>query len=101
MRKGFRAACRRAKSENMRWRDLRHTFASWFVQRGGDLYKLSRILGHTGLQMTSRYGYLRVVDLHDAIERMAQDRPQERQIDLPARARSTAQLDGREPENHR
>ena len=80
MKKGFAAACRRAKVENMRWHDLRHTCASWFVQRGGDLYKLSRILGHTGLQMTSRYGHLRVEDLHAEIEKVAQYRTQERQI---------------------
>jgi integrase len=83
MKKGFAAACRRAKIENMRWHDLRHTCASWWVQRGGDLYKLSRVLGHTGLQMTSRYGHLRVQDLHDEIEKVAQYRPQERQIQPP------------------
>ncbi|WP_267361724.1 MULTISPECIES: site-specific integrase [unclassified Methylobacterium] len=101
MKKGFAAACRRAKIENMRWHDLRHTFASWFVQRGGDLYKLSRILGHTGLQMTSRYGHLRVEDLHNEIEKVAQYRPQERLIDLHATAGSTVQQEHREPENPR
>ena len=80
MKKGFSAACRRAKIADMRWHDLRHTFASWFIQRGGDLYKLSRILGHAGLQMTTRYGHLRVEDLHNEIERVAQYRPQERLI---------------------
>lgn len=99
MKKGFAAACRRAKVENMRWHDLRHTFASWFVQRGGDLYKLSRILGHTGLQMTSRYGHLRVEDLHDEIEKVAQYRPQERLIDLPESSRNTIPADGPEHEN--
>lgn len=83
MKKGFAATCRRAKVANLRWHDLRHTFASWFVQRGGDLYKLSRILGHTSLAMTSRYGHLRVEDLHDEIEKVAQYRPQERLIDQP------------------
>ena len=37
MKKGFNAACRRAKITGIRWHDLRHTFASWFVQSGGDL----------------------------------------------------------------
>lgn len=80
MKKGFGGACRRAKVTNMRWHDLRHTFASWYVQRGGDLYRLSRILGHSGLQMTARYGHLRVEDLHEEIGRVAQNRPQERLI---------------------
>ena len=54
MKKGFNAACRRAKIVGIRWHDLRHTFASWFVQSGGDLYHLSRILGHSTVQMTTR-----------------------------------------------
>ncbi len=54
MKKGFNAACRRAKITDIRWHDLRHTFASWFVQSGGDLYHLSRILGHAAVQMTTR-----------------------------------------------
>lgn len=101
MKKGFAAACRRAKVENMRWHDLRHTFASWFVQRGGDLYKLSRILGHTGLQMTSRYGHLRVEDLHDEVQRVAQYRPQERLIELSEEARNTDRAEGQEHKNPR
>jgi integrase len=54
MKKGFNAACRRAKITGIRWHALRHTFASWFVQSGGDLYHLSRILGHSTVQMTTR-----------------------------------------------
>ncbi|WP_306127917.1 site-specific integrase [Roseovarius sp. MMSF_3350] len=45
--------------------DLRHTFASWYVQRGGDLYRLQLILGHTGPAMTQRYAHLRVDDLRE------------------------------------
>lgn len=80
-RKAFEAACRRAGIENFRFHDLRHTFASWFVQQGGDLYRLSRILGHTTLQMTARYGHLRTDDLHDEIQRVAQKRTQEHQTE--------------------
>lgn len=62
----------------------RHSFASWFVQDGGDLYRLSRILGHATLQMTARYGHLRTDDLHEELERVTQrrshKRSQERQI---------------------
>ena len=78
LKKGFSAACRRAKITGLRWHDLRHTFASWFVQSGGDLYHLSRILGHSTVQMTTRYSHLRTDDLHAELRRVAQKRPQER-----------------------
>lgn len=81
MKKGFNAACRRAKIVGIRWHDLRHTFASWFVQSGGDLYHLSRILGHSTVQMTTRYSHLRTGDLHAELRRVAQNRPHEHLID--------------------
>lgn len=37
---------------------LRHTFASWWVQDGGDLYELQRILGHSSIALTQRYAHL-------------------------------------------
>jgi integrase/recombinase XerD len=79
-KKAFAGACRRANIEDFRYHDLRHTFASWWVQEGGDLYRLSRILGHATLQMSARYGHLRTDDLHDELNRVAQKRSQERQI---------------------
>jgi integrase len=38
--------------------DLRHTFASHWVMKGGDLFKLQKILGHKNVQMTLRYAHL-------------------------------------------
>jgi integrase/recombinase XerD len=80
MKNGFDAARKRAGLSDVRWHDLRHTFASWFVQAGGDLYHLSRILGHAGVQMTTRYGHLRTDDLHAELRRVAQKRSQEHEI---------------------
>jgi hypothetical protein len=37
----------RAKIENFRFHDLRHTFASSYMMNGGDLYELAKILGHS------------------------------------------------------
>ena len=80
-KKGFNAACARAGLSDFRFHDLRHTFASWWVQGGGDLYRLSRVLGHATLQMTARYGHLRTTDLHEEMERVAQKRSQDRKTE--------------------
>ena len=90
MKNGFVAACKRAGVTDFRWHDLRHTFASWFVQNGGDLYHLSRILGHASVQMTTRYSHLRTDDLHAELHRVAQNRTQERQISAVAAIHDTA-----------
>ena len=37
---------------------LRHTFASWLVQRGHPLYTVSQLMGHRLLKMTERYAHL-------------------------------------------
>lgn len=44
--------------ENFRFHDLRHTFASWYMMNGGDLYELAKILGHKNIKMTERYAKL-------------------------------------------
>ena len=37
---------------------LRHTFASWHVMAGTDLYTLGKLMGHKTPTMTARYGHL-------------------------------------------
>lgn len=46
---------------------LRHTFASHFIQNGGNIVTLQRILGHSSLAMTMRYAHLAPDHLQDAI----------------------------------
>jgi len=71
VKRAFQTACRRSEIEDFRFHDLRHTFASWAVQNGADLYRLSRILGHSTLQMTTRYAHLATEQLHEVIKGMA------------------------------
>ena len=48
----------RAGTKTSAVHDLRHTFASWYMMNGGDLYELAKILGHSNIKMTERYAKL-------------------------------------------
>lgn len=43
--------------------DLRHTFASWLVQRGRSLYEVSKALRHGSMKPTQRYAHLELEHL--------------------------------------
>lgn len=65
----FRLARKNAKLESLRFHDLRHTFASWWVQRGGTLLVLKDILGHATLQMVDRYAHLDTDASHREVQK--------------------------------
>ena len=46
---------------------LRHTFASHLVRNGVDIYTVSKLLGHTTVQMTEIYAHLAPKTFQDAI----------------------------------
>lgn len=46
---------------------LRHTFASWLVMDGVDLYRVQKLMGHKTLSMTQRYAHLAPDTLKRAI----------------------------------
>jgi integrase len=56
--RSFQTVLKLATIENFRFHDLRHTFASWYMMNGGDLYELAKILGHSNIKMTERYAKL-------------------------------------------
>jgi integrase len=64
----FHKASQRAGVRKIRFHDLRHTFASHFIMRGGNIFTLSEILGHSSVEMTSkRYAHLSKEYLEDSI----------------------------------
>lgn len=68
VREGFYAACERAGIENFHIHDCRHTCASWMVQSGVGIEKVSQLLGHSDIRVTQRYSHLRDDDLRAAMQ---------------------------------
>jgi len=56
--KSFHELLGRAEIRDFRFHDLRHTYAAWYMMSGGDLYELSKLLGHSNIKMTERYADL-------------------------------------------
>lgn len=51
---------------------LRHTFASWLVEAGVDLYTVKTLLGHQTLAMAERYSHLSQGALQQAVAKLSQ-----------------------------
>lgn len=50
--------CRESGVTNIRFHDLRHTFASNLVMHGKPLYEVQKLLGHSSVAMTEKYAHL-------------------------------------------
>jgi integrase len=48
---------------------LRHTYASWMVQNGENLYTVKELMGHSTLVMTERYSHLAKDNLRNAVQK--------------------------------
>ncbi|MBZ5735035.1 site-specific integrase [Nocardioides sp. TRM66260-LWL] len=67
----WRNSVERAGVGHVRIHDLRHTYASWLLQRGVALAEVGRLLGHVSTQTTARYAHLAETpwdDIRSALE---------------------------------
>ena len=64
----FRRACERAKLEDFRLHDLRHTFATHQALAGIQQRGLQALLGHKDTRMTMRYSHLSDAYLRQAVD---------------------------------
>jgi len=55
IRTAFKNSCDRAGIKNLTFHTLRHTFATRLVLAGVDLATVSKLLGHSSIQMTMRF----------------------------------------------
>jgi integrase len=69
-RSAWERAVERAKLADFHFHDLRHSFASWAIQRGATLQEVKDLLGHSSLAMTLRYGHLAPEHLRSAVARL-------------------------------
>lgn len=74
LRREFEHAREVTGMQHVRFHDLRHTFASWAVASGVDLRVLKELMGHSTMQMTSRYAHLEDAALLKAGQKMAAHR---------------------------
>jgi len=65
----FFKAIENASVKKIRFHDLRTSFAANFCMSGGDIYTLSKILGHSSIEMTSKkYAHLHQSYMKKAVE---------------------------------
>jgi len=67
---GWTSALKRAGIENLKWHDLRHTFATWHRQAGTPTHELQRLGGWKTGAMVERYAHVAPEALQGAASRL-------------------------------
>ncbi len=68
----WKKALVRSGIEDFRWHDLRHTWASWHVQRGTPMHVLQELGGWSDVRMVGRYAHLAPEHLSPYAETLCQ-----------------------------
>lgn len=58
VRTAFETARHKVGLDEVHFHDLRHSFASWAVMNGLDIYRLQTYMGHSTISLTQRYAHL-------------------------------------------
>jgi integrase len=61
----------KANSEDFTFYDLRHTFGSWLIMEGEEIWTAKELMGHRHITMTDRYTHLSQKHLRTAMERLS------------------------------
>jgi integrase len=85
IRTAWETAVDAAKLDDFHFHDLRHTFASRYVMRGGSLPALQAILGHATLAMTMKYSHLSPTHLREEMAKT--EVPRVAPVEAPAAQR--------------
>ncbi|MBI5021900.1 MAG: site-specific integrase [Ignavibacteriales bacterium] len=56
--------------ERLHFHSLRHTFATWLVQGGVNIYEVQKLLGHSSVKVTEIYSHLASSELHSSINKI-------------------------------
>ena len=67
VKRSFDTARKEAKLEGVSLHTMRHTYASRLVMRGVPIYNVSKLLGHSKIQMTMRYAHLAPEGLEESV----------------------------------
>jgi site-specific recombinase XerD len=58
-------------NDKLHFHSLRHTFASWLVQDGVNIYEVQKLLGHSSVKVTEVYSHLAASELRSAVNRIS------------------------------
>ena len=73
VRRDVQMLCRRLgfKAPSRTLHATRHTFATSYLRRGGNVFSLQRVMGHSDLETTKRYAHMTTSDLQAVHERIS------------------------------
>lgn len=78
---GFKANIK-DRRQKVVFHTLRHTYASWLVMSGVDLYTVQRLMGHSTISMTERYSHLAPDHLKKAVSKLEDSINQHKQNNI-------------------